>query len=219
MQDCQQLQHDLHCLAQRETTWGMAFHADNCNVLRVTRRKRPVSYSYSLKGHQLEEVTTAKYLGVDMSNNLLWKVHIDCIVKKANCMLGFLQTNLQISNTDTKAAAYSALLQSTLEYCASVWRPHTEQSKHKLEMVQRLAASLCTNRYHNTSSVTEMLGDLQWETLESRREKIQLTMLFKIVNDLVDFPAEEYLSPASTLTRALHSFKLRQYPAKSDTLI
>ena len=153
-----------------------------------------------------------------MSNNLLWKDHIDRIVKKANCTLGFLRRNLRISNTDTKAAAYSALVRPTLEYCASVWSPHTEQSKHKLEMVQRRAARYCTNRYHNTSSVTEMLGDLQWETLESRRTKIQLTMLFKIVNDLVDIPAEEYLSPASTQTRALHSKKLRQYPAKSDTL-
>ena len=79
------------------------------------------------------------------------------------------------------------------------------------------AARYCTNRLHNTCSVTEMLGDLQWETLESRRKKIHLTMLFKIVNDLVDIPAEEYLSPASTRTRALHSKKLRQYPAKSDT--
>ena len=190
MQDCQQLQHDLHCLAQWETTWGMAFHPDKCNVLRVTRRKRPASYSYLLKGHQLEEVTTAKYLGVDMSNNLLGKDHIDRIVKKADCTLGFLQRNLRISNTDTKTAAYSALVRLTLEYCVSVWSPHTEQSKHKLEMVQRRAARYCTNRYHNTSSVTEMLGDLQWETLESRRKKIQLTMLFKIVNDLVDIPAE-----------------------------
>ena len=156
----QQLQHDLHCLAQWETTWGMAFHPDKCNVLRVTRRKRPVSYSYSLKGHQPEEVTTAKYLGVDMSNNLLWKDHIDQLVKKANCTLGFLRRNLRISNTDTKAAAYSTRVRPTLEYCASVWSPHTEQSKHKLEMVQRRAARYCANRYHNTSSVIEMLGDL-----------------------------------------------------------
>ena len=41
-------------------------------------------------------------------------------------------------------------------------------------------------------------------------------MLYKIVNELVDIPAEEYLSPASTQTRALHFKKLRQYPAKSD---
>ena len=138
-------------------------------------------------------------------------------MKKANCTLGFLRRNLPISNTDTKAAAYSALVRPTLEYYASVWSPHTKQSKHKLDMVQKMTARYCTNRYHNTSSMTEMLGDLQWETLESRRKKIKLIMLFKIVNDLVDILAEEYLSPASTHTRALHSKKLRQYPAKSDT--
>ena len=84
-------------------------------------------------------------------------------------------------------------------------------------MVQRRAAKYCTNRYHNTSSLTEMLRDLQWETLKSRRTKIQLTMLFKIVTDIVDITAEESLSPASTQTRALHSKKLRQYPAESNT--
>ena len=215
--DCQQLQHDLQRLAEWEATWGMAFHPDKCNVLRVTKKKRPVNYSYTLKGHHLEEVTTARYLGVDLSNNLVWKDHIDRKVKKANCTLGFLRRNLRISNTDMKAAAYSSLVRLTLEYCASVWNPHTDQSTHKLEMVQRRAARYCTNRYHNTSSVTEMLQNLQWETLESRRTKIQLTMFFKIVNDLVDIPAEEYLSPASTRTRALHSKKLRQYSINSET--
>ena len=98
-----------------------------------------------------------------------------------------------------------------------LYETNTDQSTHKLEMVQRRAARYCTNRYHNTSSVTEMLQDLQWETLESRRTKIQLTMFFQIVNDLVDIPAEEYLSPASTRTRALHSKKLRQYSINSET--
>ena len=135
-----------------------------------------------------------------MSNNLLWKDHIDRVVKKAICTLGFLRRNLRISNTDTKAAAYSALVRPTLEYCASVWSPHTEQSKHKLE--QRRAARYYTNRHHKTSSQTEMLGDRQWETLESRRTKIQLALLFKIINDLVDILAEEYMSPAITQTRA-----------------
>ena len=166
--DCQQLQHDLQRLAEWEATWGMAFHPDKCNVLRVTKKKRPVNYSYTLKGHHLEEVTTARYLGVDLSNNLVWKDRIDRIVKKANCTQGFLRRNLRISNTDTKAAAYSSLVRPTLEYCASVWNPHTDQSTHKLEMVQRRAARYCTNRYHNTSSVTEMLQDLQWETLDGQ---------------------------------------------------
>ena len=108
----------------------MVFQLDKCNVLRATRRKCPVSNSYSLKGYQLEEVTTTKYLGVDMSNNLLWKAYIYRIVKKANSTLGFLQRNLRISNTDAKAAAFQALVQPTLDICASLWSTHTELAKH-----------------------------------------------------------------------------------------
>ena len=61
-----------------------------------------------------------------------------------------------------------------------------------------------------------MLKDLEWESLESRRVKIQLTLLFKVIQDLVDIPASAYLTPASTRTRVDHMKKLRQILSKSD---
>ena len=60
-------------------------------------------------------------------------------------------------------------------------------------MVQRRAARYVTNRYRNTNSVTSMLGDLEWDTLETRRKKIRLAMMYKIINNLIDIRAEEYL--------------------------
>jgi hypothetical protein len=33
-----------------------------------------------------------------------------------------------------------------------------------------------------------MLDNIEWETLESIRTKIQLVMFFKMINDLVDIP-------------------------------
>ena len=154
---------------------------------------------------------------MDLSSNLDWKEHIDRTVKKANSVLGFLRRNPPINNRETKSSAYVTLVRPHLEYCASIWSSHTDQSKQKLEMVQRRSARYCTNRYHNTSSVTDMLQDLNWETLESRRTKLQLVMIYKIMNDLVDIPADTYLTPATTRTRAIHSKKLRQYPTRTDT--
>ena len=86
----------------------------------------------------------------------------------------------------------------------------------KLEMVQRRAARYATNRYRNTSSVTDMLDNLEWETLESRRTKIQLVMFFKIINDLVDIPSSNYLIPANSKTRSNNSKKMQQYHTRSD---
>ena len=56
-----------------------------------------------------------------------------------------------------------------------------------------------------------MFQDLDWESQESRREKIQLTLLFKVIQDLVDI-----LTPASTRIRANHTKKLRQISSTSD---
>ena len=148
--------------------------------------------------------------------HLIPEIFVLVLLKKANSVLGFLRRNLRINNVDTKSSAYITLVRPHLEYCASIWSPHTHKYSHKLEMVQKRAARYCTNRYHNTSSVTDMLQDLNWETLESRRTKLQLVMMYKIINDLVDIPCDAYLTPATTRTRAIHSKKLLQYPTRTD---
>jgi hypothetical protein len=82
-----------------------------------------------------ESVTTAKYLGITISNDMNWDTHINNITSKANKIIGFLRRNLPIQNTETKTLAYKSMVRSNLEYCASVWSPHTEKLKSKLEQV------------------------------------------------------------------------------------
>jgi hypothetical protein len=52
------------------------------------------------------------------------------------------------------------------EYSSCVWDPHTKSNISKLEMVQRRAARYTCNRFHNTSSVTNMLTELKWPQLD-----------------------------------------------------
>ena len=173
----------------------MDFHPDKCSILRVHRKKDPLLHNYSLKGHILASERHTKYLGVLISQDLTWTTHINTMVKKANSVLGFLRRNLRVSNENTKEAAYKTLVRPHLEYCCTVWNPHTKDLKHRVEMVQRRAARFTTRRYRNTSSVSEMLDHLNWETLETRRAKASLTMLYKVVNDLVD---NKYYQPPPT---------------------
>ena len=141
LQDYQELQNDIDKLADWERRWGMLFLPDMCNILQVTRSRNPLKYSYSLKRQNQEAVNTAKYLGVDLSNNLSRNSHIDRTAKKANNMLGFLRRNLlRINNSD------STLVRLNLEYCALVWSPYTAIDKRKIETVQSRAARYATNR-------------------------------------------------------------------------
>ena len=91
-----------------------------------------------------------------------------------------------------------------LEYCSTIWDPHDiKKYTYNLKMVQRRAARFTLGRFHNLSSPTEMLQQLQWETLVHRRRIARLVMFFKIQHGLVAVPLLRHiLSPLHNLSSA-----------------
>ena len=123
----------------------MAFHPEKCSAIRVTRARKPISSSYTLKGHTLNMEDSTRYIGVELQSNMSWNRHMDQTVKKANSTLGFHCRNLRISNKQTKSAAYFSMVRPIIQYCSKVWSPHTKEYVSKVEMVQRCAARYVTN--------------------------------------------------------------------------
>lgn len=178
----------------------MEFHPSKCQLLRVTNKRKPVTNSYNIRGHRLEVVDSAKYLGVTIHKNLRWNEHIDNITKKANSTRAFIQRNLQHCPRNTKAACYTTLVRPLVEYACTVWDPHTALNIQKLEAVQRRSARFVMNNYSQTSSVTSMLEILQWTSLEERRARNKAIMMYRIVHGLVAIPTTE-LHPMMTSAR------------------
>ena len=58
LENCIKRQWDLVSLAQWES-----FHPDKCNMLQVTKKRTPLNSIYRLKGQELAELSTSKYLG------------------------------------------------------------------------------------------------------------------------------------------------------------
>ena len=56
----------------------MSFHPHKCTVIRIaTNQRHVIPTQYTLHGHTLEVVDSAKYLGVTISEDLQWSKHID----------------------------------------------------------------------------------------------------------------------------------------------
>ena len=85
----------------------------------------------------LESTDSAKYLGINISNDLNWNHHIDEITSKANRTLGFVKRNVKTQNEYVKELAYKTLVRPQVEYASSVWNPHTDKNIGKIEMLQR----------------------------------------------------------------------------------
>ena len=79
--DSHKLQKDLNNLAKWEKRWQMQFHPDKCQVLRITNKRNPIIFNYTLHDHILATVTQANYLGVTITNDLNWKQHVENITK------------------------------------------------------------------------------------------------------------------------------------------
>ena len=204
--DCQILQDDLISLAQWETDWQMKFNVAKCHSMRVTRHPpdKHIQFGYTLHQQRLEQVRSAKNLGLTITDDLNWGQHISEISAKATKTMGFLRLNLAFAPRHTKEVAYKTLVRPKLEYAAPIWHPYHETQIGQVEKVQRTAARWTCRRWRNTSSVGDMLDDLEWPSLETRREQPSLTFFYKIHSGTVSLDKDKYLTPAPNLRRTRH---------------
>lgn len=210
------LQNDLKLLEKWELEWDMEFNPSKCQVIHVTKRKHPIPTQYYLHGVHLESVSSAKYLGVDISNNLTWDEHINRSTKKANQTLGFLRRNIKVRSEPIKSIAYQTLVKPQLEYASEIWSPHTQIQIDQVESVQRRAARWIKSDYGRTSSVTDMLHSIQLRQLELRRIDARLSLFYKIHHNLVAIPINDYLTPMTRSARHSHTLCYRLITATKD---
>ena len=134
------LQQDLTSLNTWSHESNLKFNASKCKVLTVTRRKTPVTHEYHLGDVILQRVQEEKDLGVTISSNLSWDLHVKRIVLKANRMLGLLKrTYPLITDIKVRRTLYLSLVKSQLSYVTVVWSPSSVNLRTILERVQRRA--------------------------------------------------------------------------------
>ena len=92
-EDQQILQDYLNKLTQWEEAWLMKFNAPKCHSMRVTKHPLPkqIIHDYSLHNQGLENVPSAKYLGITITDYLDSGQHINNVTSKATKTLGFLR--------------------------------------------------------------------------------------------------------------------------------
>ena len=96
----------------------------------------------------------------------------------------FIKRNVQTNNQKVKVTVYNTYVRHQLEYCAPVWHP---------------------------GRITVMFNTLNWQTLESRRIKSSLTLLFKTINHfyLTETRNLNFFVPISRTKYHMNSFSPR----------
>ena len=95
--------------------------------------------------------------------------------------------------------------------------PTQKSNKDKIEKVQRRAARFVLNNFRRKASVSEMLHDLGWQSLDGRQQDQRLVLFYKIINGLPSVETENILTPADSRTRKNHEFKFKHLQANCDS--
>ena len=183
--DCQALQDDLSGIYRWAEDVNMVFNSEKFECLRFWPGKTSVpEFVYkSPDGSIIEEKKDLRDLGVQLSSDLSFSIHIQNTVASANQLIGWAMRTFRRRSRLVMMTIWKSLIQSKLDYCSQLWSPVDQLSISKLESVQR----------HFTSQISGLDGQDYWERLESlrlysqerRRERYRIIFIWKVLQGYV----------------------------------
>ena len=215
--DARELQKDLTSVTSWSKTWQMRFNPSKCHILRMYRGKKIITHDYTMLGHKLTSVENHPYLGVELDQSLSWKPHIDKITSKAHNTLNFLRRNMYRSPQKTKEAAYKTLVRPLVEYCGSAWDPGAVGQIKQVEAVQRKAARFVTGNWSWHTSVTSLLHELKWRSLQERRLTRRLVLMYQAHHGMSAVAIPPYVHQPERIPPRKHHLQYSQLATRINT--
>ena len=98
--------------------------------------------SPSLTINAIEQVTSAKSLGVYVDQNINWECHIENISKKIACAIGTIKRLRNLTPFNVLIKVYNSLIQPHFDYCNVVWGNCNKGLSKTLQRLQNRAARI-----------------------------------------------------------------------------
>ena len=194
-----QLQTHLDKIVQFGRTWGIAFNALKTVQQTFSTKRTSEALRLTFDGVLIETKTSHKHLGVTFSSDLRFHTHVNEVICKINRSLGPLYAIAEYLPRNTLNLVYKIYIRPIFDYCDVVYDSNlTVTDAIRLERTQLKIARLVTGA-HRRSPTHNLLRDVGWETLKTRRAIHKLKILYKIKNK--DIATPRYLDHVTLSTR------------------
>lgn len=209
LSDSKKLQHDMNNVLLWCNKWSMKLNLTKCKCMHVSQRTNVTNpNAYLLNNSPLSVVSSYKYLGLNITSNLSWHMHVDNICSNANRMLGYLRRNFSSAPSSLKLTLYKTLVRSKLEYACAIWDPSNITLVNSIEAIQNRATRFILSNYSRYASVTSMKSTLKLPELSFRRRCFRLSLFHKIYHHNPLLKEQLITQPSYISSRSDHCFKV-----------
>jgi hypothetical protein len=204
------IQQDINRLSDWMSCNGLTLNGSKTKFMLLTRKLNShvqTDHHFKLNNVQIERVFEFKYLGVLLAHDLSWSPHIKSICSKAKRLLGLFYRQFYKVDHTLILKCYMTMVRPILDYCCTVWAPHTAIDVKRLENVQYFALKMATRSWRE--HYEDLLVTCKIPSLSSRRSYFDCCLVYKIISDLSCIPPSHFSFSTRLNTRRNHSRALR----------
>ena len=126
---------------------------------------------------------TVKDLGVLLSDDCMFKEHINKVIEKARNMASWILRTFRTRESNPMLLLFKSLVLPILEYCSVIWSPQDVGSIQKLDIIQwSFIRKISTNIEPN---YWKRLVSMKLYSLQRRRERYRIIYIWKVLEGLV----------------------------------
>jgi Reverse transcriptase (RNA-dependent DNA polymerase) len=197
--DCELIQADLDAVGEWSAVNELPLCLPKCQCLHLGSSNG--MHTYHIDATAISSVDQLTDLGVLRSANASYSSHIDSIVSKGSRAAGMLYRAFSTRRAQFLVKIFKAYVRPIVEYASVVWNPTAVACTGSLEKVQRRFTKRLPGM--RTLGYDERLEALHLESLEERRLRAELLMVFSILHNRVALDSDSIgITLSDTSTRS-----------------
>ena len=185
-EDTLRLQQDLDTIYNWARETNMQFNSDKFEMLRYQanpRQPRPPQTLVSDIGTPIEEEESLRDLGVTLSKDATFSVHITERVACVKKLAGWALRTFKSRGRLLMLTLWKSLILCHIDYCSQLWSPHKTGDIQVIEMLQKSFISKIAGL--QDLNYWEQLKELKMYSLERRRERYATIYAWRVLEGQV----------------------------------
>ena len=185
----------------------LSLNVKKTNYMLIGTKERLKKFSnlqIAIGDNKIDRVDSAKYLGVEVDENLNWITHAEKTASKIASKIGILRRLKHIIPNSTLVTVYNSFILPHFDYCDIVWDNTTKTAKENLQKLQNKAARILLGA-QKTEHREDLFKTLDWLSLQNRRNLHKCIIVYKSTNSL----APQYLCNLFKTNNEIHKYNTR----------